>query len=80
MLYHDKIQVTNVNNQSSISWYGDLPGYRTKSDGERCKATMEPPQSWLWHCAKPANWVTVVEVGILPHCGENRYHGWSLFG
>ena len=27
-----------------------------------------------------SQWVTVVEVGILPHYIENRYHGWNLFG
>ena len=32
------------------------------------------------HCAKPANWINVEEVGILPHYVENRYHGWNLFG
>ena len=30
MLYHDKIQVAKVKDQSSIFWYGDLSGYRTK--------------------------------------------------
>ena len=29
---------------------------------------------------KPANWINVEKVGILPHYIENRYHGWNLFG